>query len=196
VKFTVAISMVALTLVWPVSAQERLGPPPVDEVGVYFHKDNQWMDLPPEVVNWKTGGVLKSAGTLGLVKGDVNGKLNGGTSKTSLTQPIELLVYAPEGTAITEYQLIKLHVHSSSREFRTVTGGVLHVSGGTERDTVEFKSKHVARRTWTILLGEARWGASTVHLAPGEYGLLPPGVFESRSASAQLGKIYSFSIPK
>jgi hypothetical protein len=176
-----------LALVCSVSAQEKLGPPPVDEVGVYFQKDNQWIDLAPEVVNWKTGGVLKSVGTLGVVKHDVNGKLHGGSSKTSLTQPIRLLVYAPEGTAITEYQLIKLHTHSSSREFRTVTGGVFHVSGGTERDTLEFEGKHIAQRTWAIALG---------NLMSGEYGLLPPGIYESRSASSQLGKMYTFSIAK
>jgi len=187
-----AVTVLAVAVGWPmqqqeptVVAQERLGPSPVDEVGVYFRKDNKWFDLAPEVVNWKSGGVVKSVSTLGVVKGDINGKLHGGQSKTHLGQPIELLVHAPEGTAITEYQLIKLHKHSSTREFRTVTGGVFHVSGGTERDTLEFVSKHIAQRTWTIPLS---------YLKPGEYGLLPPGVSESRSASAQLGKMYTFTI--
>jgi hypothetical protein len=156
-------------------------------VGVYFQSDGKWVDVPPEVVNWKTGGVLKNVGTLGVVKGDVNGKIKSGTSRTHLLQPIELLVYAPDGTAITEYQLIKLRTHSDSREFRTVTGGVFHASGGAERDTLEFTSKHIAQRTWTIPLGD---------LKPGEYGLLPPGMGDARSASAQLGKIYSVSIPE
>lgn len=31
-------------------------------------------------------------------------------------------------------------------------------------------------------------------LNAGQYGLLPPGAIESRSASAQLGKIYTFTI--
>jgi hypothetical protein len=187
-----AFLAVALTVGWlgysqepTVGAQERLGPSPVDEVGVYYRMDGKWIDLPPEVVNWKSGGVVKSVSTLGVVKGDINGKLHGGSSKTRLGQPIELLVHSTEGTAITEYQLIRLHTHSSSREFRTVTGGVFHVSGGTERDTMEFVSKHIAQRTWTIPLS---------NLKPGEYGLLPPGISESRSASAQLGKMYTFSI--
>ena len=92
-----------------------------------------------------------------------------------------------EGTAITEYQLIRFRTHSDSREFRTVTGGVFHASGGSDRDVVEFASKHVAQRTWTI---------SLANLTQGEYGLLPPGMSEARSASAQLGKVYTFSIPK
>jgi hypothetical protein len=183
-------SMISLALlVWPVCAftQEKLPAPPVDEVGVYSQQDGKWVDLPPEVVNWKTGGVLKSMGTMGVVKGDVNGKIKGNASKSHLRQPLELLVYAPEGTAITEYQLIKLRTHSDSREFRTVTGGVFHVSGGAERDTLEFSGKHIAQRTWTIELAD---------LKPGEYGLLPPGMGDARSASAQLGKIYTFSIPE
>jgi hypothetical protein len=167
--------------------QEKLGPSPVDEVGVYFQQDGKWTELPPEVVNWKTGGVIKSMSTMGVVKGDVNGKVKGGSSKTHLKKPIELLVYAPEGTSITEYQLIKFRTHSDSREFRTVTGGVFHQSGGAERDTIDFTGKHIAQRTWTISLDT---------IAPGEYGLLPPGMGDARSASAQLGKIYSFSLPK
>ena len=154
-------------------------------MGVYFQKDGKWIDLPPEVINWKTGGVMRSIGTVGIVKGNVNGRIVGKASKSHLNQPVALLVYATEGTAITEYQLLKLHTHSNSREFRTVTGGVFHVSGGSERDTLEFEGKHIAQRTWTIPLA---------NLKPGEYGLMPPGVSESRSASAQLGKMYTFSI--
>lgn len=161
------------------------GPSLVEEVGVYFRSGDKWVDLPPEVVNWKTGGVVKHVGTLGVVKGDVNGKLRGGSSKSHLKQPVELLVYATEGVAITEYQLIRFRTHSDSREFRTITGGVLHVSGGADRDTLEFTNKHVAQRTWTIPLGD---------LKPGEYGLLPPGLSASSSASSQLGKMYTFTI--
>ena len=59
----------ALLLIWPFSAyaQDKLGPSPVDEVGVYFQSEGKWADLPPEVVNWKTGGVLKHVGTLGAL---------------------------------------------------------------------------------------------------------------------------------
>jgi len=166
-------------------SQERLPASPVDEVGVYYRHAGQWVEMMPEVINWKTGGVMKSVGTVGVVKGDVNGKINGHISRTPLTKPIELLVYCPEGTAISEYQLIKLHAHSNSREFRTVTGGVFHRSGGATRDTLELpQGQHVAQRTWTVQLPG---------LAPGEYGILPPGI-EARSASAQLGKMYTFTI--
>lgn len=176
----------ASTVVSPIAGPTAASSP-VDEVGVYFQQEGKWLDVPPEVVNWQTGGVLKKMGTMGIVKEDVNGKVKGGTCKTHLKQPVDLLVYAMEGASITEYQLIKFRTHSDSREFRTVTGGVFHESGGAQRDILEFTSKHIAQRTWTIHLA---------NLAPGEYGLLPPGMSDARSASAQLGKIYSFCIAK
>lgn len=119
----------------------------------------------PEVVNWKTGGVLKSVSTAFIVKGDVNGRLRGARSKTTTSNPIRLLVRCPEGTEVTEYQLIRLRTHSDAREFRTVTGGVFHASGNSSRDDLPFDSQHVAPHTWTIPLGTLR---------AGEYGLLPP----------------------
>jgi hypothetical protein len=158
---------------------------PVNEVGVYFKKQGAWTDLPPEVVNFKTGGVLKTISTAGIVKGDVNGNLNGDKSRTQIPAPVEILVYTPEGTAITEYQLLRLRVNKNSREFRTVTGGVLHVSGGATRDIVPFESKKIAPRTYEIVLPA---------LGAGEYGILPPAGADSNASSGRIGKIYSFRI--
>lgn len=38
---------------------EPAGSPLVTDVGVYYKKGDQWVELLPEVVNWRTGGVLK-----------------------------------------------------------------------------------------------------------------------------------------
>lgn len=35
----------------------------------------EWTIVPTEQVNWKTGGVLKTIATDGIVKGDVNGQV-------------------------------------------------------------------------------------------------------------------------
>ena len=169
----------------PVAAAPAPAVSPVNEVGVYFKKQGAWTDLPPEVVNFKTGGVLKTIGTAGIVKGDINGNLQGDRSRTQIPQPVEILVYTPEGTAITEYQLLRLRVQKNSREFRTVTGGVLHVSGGATRDIVPFESKKTAPRTYEIVLPA---------LGPGEYGILPPAGGDSNASSGRIGKIYSFRI--
>jgi hypothetical protein len=107
---------------------------PVNEVGVYFSKGRTWQELQPEGVNWKTGGVLKHVGTAGVVKGDVNGHINGAHSRNELKVPLKFAIYVPEGISITEYQLIRLRGQKGAREFRTVTGGVFHVSCGATRD--------------------------------------------------------------
>jgi hypothetical protein len=81
---------------------------PVSEVGVYIMKGEGWAEVNPEVVNFKTGGVLKTIGTAGIVKGDVNGHLNGLHSPNQVKSPMEFLIYTHEGVAITEYQLLRL----------------------------------------------------------------------------------------
>lgn len=158
---------------------------PVAEIGVYYRNGDLWADLLPEVVNWKTGGVLKRLATAGIIKGDVNGLINGPSSKTVLRPPIQVLIYTAEGTAITEYQLLKLRQKGGTREFRTITGGVMHSEGGATRDLIPFESNKIAARTYALVLPS---------LTTGEYGILSPGSAASSSASAQLGKIYSFRI--
>lgn len=167
------------------SAPAANTPGPVNEVGVYYKKADNWVDLPPEVVNFKTGGVLKSIGTAGIVKGDVNGHVNGPHSQSAVKSPVGLLVYTQEGVAITEYQLLRLRDNKDSREFRTVTGGVMHVSGGATRDLVPFENRKIAPRTYEIVLP---------NLGIGEYGLLPPAGGDSTSSSGRIGKIYSFRL--
>jgi hypothetical protein len=162
-----------------------LPPPVVSEVGVYYNKSGVWADLMPEIVNSKTGGTLKKIGTVGIVKGDVNGHVNRLHSPNELKVPIEILVYTAEGVAITEYQLLQLHEQKDSREFRTATGGVLHSSGGATRDLMPFEGKKVAPRTYLITLQS---------LPSGEYGLLPPVGTESAGQSGRIGKIYSFRV--
>jgi hypothetical protein len=170
----------------PASAEPSMGGdiPQNIEIGVYYKKAGKWEEMLPDVVNWKTGGVMKSIATAGVVKGDVNGHIEGPHSRNSVATPVEVLIYSPEGVAITEYQLLRLRDNKGSREFRTVTGGVMHVSGGATRDLVPFEGKKIATRTYKIVLP---------NLGAGEYGFLPPGAVTSAS-SASLGKMYSFRL--
>ncbi len=152
-------------------------------------------DAPPplapvaaEVVNWKTGGVFKTIASAGIVKGDVNGNIEGGNSRNSFATPIEFLIVAPEGTAITEYQLLRLHQSQNldSREFRTVTGGIMHVSSGATRDLVPFEGKKVSQRVYAVIFPS--------NLGAGEYGFLPPGAIGSSNGAGSTGKLYSFRV--
>ena len=161
-------------------------PAGIDEIGVYYKdKSGAWTAMLPEVVNFKTGGVVKHIATVGIVKGDINGHIQGVHAKLSITFPVVLAVYVPEGTEITEYQLLHLHSNADAREFRSVTGGIMHVSGGAVRDLIEFQTEKLAPRVYQITLQSS--------LGRGEYGLLPPGSYGS-SNMGSAGKIYALSI--
>jgi hypothetical protein len=155
------------------------------DAGVYFMWKGAWTPVGTESVNWKTGGVLKSIGSGGIVKGDVNGHLNGKESPTKVTTPLALLIKAPEGSEGTDYQLVRLHVNSDNREFRTKTGGVFHSSGGSTRDDVPFEETRVAKHTYTLTFKDIP--------APGEYAFLAPGLTNS-TASGSTGKAYTFHL--
>lgn len=159
-----------------------------DEMGIYMRRQGttEWVEVLPEVVNWKTGGVAKSIFSQGIVKGDVNGHLNGKSSTTEATTTTEFMIVSAEGVAITEYQLLKLHENSDNREFRTMTGGVFHSSGGATKDVVSFDGKKIAPRHYLVELSAA--------LKSGEYGFLPPGAVGSTNAAGSTGKIYSFKV--
>jgi len=161
-------------------------PPGIDEIGVYYKdKSGAWTQMMPEVVNFKTGGVVKSIATVGIVKGDINGHIQGPKAKMAMTFPVTLAVYVPEGVQITEYQLLHLRPNGESREFRSVTGGVMHVSGCAVRDLIDFQSEKLAPRVFQITLSAG--------LGKGEYGLLPPGAYGSSNMGSS-GKIYAVSI--
>jgi hypothetical protein len=170
----------------PVPAATSALPPGIDDVGVYYKdKSGAWTALMPEIVNFKTGGVMKSIMTNGIVKGDLNGHIVGKQAKTTVTFPVVIAVYVPEGTAITEYQLLRLRTNSNSREFRSVTGGVMHVSGGATRDAIDYQPQKIAPRVYQLTLDSS--------MGNGEYGLLPPGATGSSNLGSS-GKMYTFSV--
>jgi hypothetical protein len=161
-------------------------PPGVDETGVYYkNKAGTWVEFSPEIVNYKSGGVLKSIATDGIVKGDKNGHVPGKTAALSLTHPVEFLIYAPDGTAPNEYQLLRLRANSNNREFRSETGGVFHKSSGADRDRIDFTATKVGTRLYSFSLAP--------EIKPGEYGILPPGAISSTNA-ASAGKIDTFHL--
>jgi hypothetical protein len=151
--------------------------------GVYYKLKGAWTIVPSEQVNWKTGGVLKSIATNGIVKRDINGHLQGKESPTKLQTPLELLIKAPEGSEGTDYLLVHLHVNSDNREFRTLTGGVFHSSGGATKDAVAFQQQRIAKHIYLVTLPDK--------LVTGDYAFLAPG-FSNSSASGSTGKAYTF----
>jgi hypothetical protein len=155
----------------------------VNEIGVYYKdRSGKWQAIEPEIVHIKSGGFLKSTITDGIIKQDKNGHVEGRESKLLLPRPIEFLVYTPDGVDISEYDLLRFRLNSNSREFRALTGGVFHSTGGADRDEVPFKPVKTAPHTYEFTLGTDTPGA--------EYGILPPGTGNVTNG----GKIYTFAI--
>jgi hypothetical protein len=168
-----------------------------DEIGVYYLQKDKLISIDPEIVNWKTGGVVKEYATLGWDKGHVNGTIRGPHSNLDLTYKsdssmrmmgvggtLEFYLRTRDGDSASEYQFLKFWEKSDRREFRTFTGGVFHASGGAQDNVLEFKFEKIAPRTFKVDLS---------NLNPGDYGFLPPGSAASSSAASQ-GKIYTFRI--
>jgi hypothetical protein len=155
----------------------------VNEIGVYYKdRTGKWIAIEPEIVHLKSGGFIKSTVTQGIIKQDRNGHLNGRESALLLPRPIEFLIYTPDGVGGNEYDLLRFRLNSSSREFRTYTGGVFHSSGGAQRDEVPFKPVKTAPHTYQFTVDQKTPG--------GEYGILPPGTGNITNG----GKIYTFAI--
>jgi hypothetical protein len=158
------------------------------EVGVLYRKSGQWTEVLPEVVNWKTGGVLKNLGSAGIVKKDINGNIPGLNSRNSVATPLEFMICAAEGVAITEYQLLRLRPGKDYREFRSITGGVLNSRSGAHRDMVPFEGKKLGPRQFSIILPS--------NLGAGEYGFLHLGSSGGQGGltSLSMGKMYTFRV--
>lgn len=156
---------------------------PVNEPGLYY-KDGrgQWIMMDSEVVHVVSGGFLKSTFTNGIIKPDRNGSVTGRQSSLLLPRPIDFLIYTPDGVSASEYDLLRFRLNAKNREFRTLTGGVIHSKGGAQRDELAFKPVKIAPHTWTFSLGQDTPG--------GEYGILPPGTGNITNG----GKIYTFAI--
>jgi len=156
---------------------------PVNEIGVYY-KDahGNWIAMDSEIVHVNSGGFIKNTISDGIIKTDRNGVVDGPESKLLLPRPIEFLIYTPDGVTASEYEMVAFRLHAKTREFRIMTGGVIHSTGGAKRDDVPFTPVKIAPRTWTFTLGQDTPGA--------EYGILPPGTGNVTNG----GKIYTFAI--
>jgi hypothetical protein len=153
------------------------------EVGLYVREDGKLRELRPEIVNWRTGGFLKRMVTAGLAGGHLNGWITSPRSPNAVRLPTQIVIYTPQGTSVTEYQLLRCDEKSTRREFRIMSTSVVGARSGAEANAIEFASEKVAARTYLIRLE---------NLPPGEYGFLPPGLAASSMAAG--GKIYSFSV--
>jgi hypothetical protein len=162
-----------------------------DEIGVYVRQKGELVAIEPEIVNWQTGGVAKHVATLGLDREHLNGTVAGphsgltvSPSPLGMAGPIEFIIRCPDGNSASEYQLLRFWEKSDRREFRSVTGGVLHASSGAKDNVIAFQFDKVAPRTYKVALPS---------IGPGEFGFLAPGMAASADMASR-GKVYTFRI--
>jgi hypothetical protein len=153
------------------------------EVGVYVGIAGDRREVYPEIVNWRTGGLLKRMATGGLVGGYVNGWLTGGAARLQVEQPTQFVIVAPEGTSITEYQLLRLDAKGTRREFRAMSTSFASARSGAGTYAIAFEGTKQAPGVFTVDIAS---------LQLGEYGFLPPGLNAASLASS--GKMYAFSV--
>ncbi|MDA2925647.1 hypothetical protein MYX78_00170 [Acidobacteria bacterium AH-259-G07] len=155
------------------------------EVGVFYSKNSDSLiEIEPEIVTWKEGGIFKKIATMGITRGHTNGLVRGAVSKYKINGNEDLYIYTMEGTSATEYQLLRLDEKKDRREFRAITGGIFHASGELDKNAVYFEPKKITSRTYKFRLPD---------LAPGEYGLLAPGGMRGETTLGS-GKMYTFSV--
>jgi hypothetical protein len=163
-------------------------PPGVDEIGCYYKdKTGLWQPLKTERVIFKSGGAVKSILTHDIINKDLNGHIDGPKSPLVLNTGVQILIYAPAGTAAEEYEFLRFRQHTDNREFRVQTGGIFHSETGGERDEVLFTPVKIGPHLFTFTV--------PADILKGEYGVLPPGSSNIRGI-AGTGKIFTFSIPE
>jgi hypothetical protein len=157
-----------------------------EEPGVYVkvndRQGQRFVPLKVEIVTWLTGGVLKS---LAFSRGHINGRVTTPLSTLRLSAPLEFIIRCAEGTTGEEYQLLKFWKKDNRREFRLVTGGVIHSSSGADKNVVAVGIEKIGPRTYLVRPSSS--------LSAGEYRFLPPGIILSASAASS-GKIYTFGL--
>jgi hypothetical protein len=153
---------------------------------IFYMKDDQWITMQAEPVSWKAGGLLKSVASAGAVKRDINGSVEGASSKNVVKLPGQFVLYIPGGVDIREYQLLHLHSRGGVREFRAAITDDFHVSGGRDLVPFETNAKPVTRHGFLITLKD---------LTPGEYGWVPPeAALSAHDPTVPPGKIFTFVV--
>lgn len=158
-----------------------------EEPGVYVRFDrrgsSELAPLKTELITWLFGGVAKSM--VLFTRGHINGIVRNPYSSRRVETPEEFLIRCAEGTNADEYQLLRFWRKGNRREFRIATGGVIHASGGADKNLVAFDSERLRPGVYRVRPREK--------LPQGEYGFLPPGAVLSASAASE-GKIFTFGI--
>lgn len=137
------------------------GRPTVTDPGIYYKKNNEYLELLAEDVNWKTSGAVKSWASAGIIKKDLKGNITGVSSLNFLQNPVEIVIAPPNGLSISDFILLPLTPAKGVREFMV---GPVNKKSGVYKGAIEFGVEKVGNNAFRMVF--------TTPLDPGEYGLL------------------------
>lgn len=158
-------------------------PAGVDEVGVYLRSANgSYSLMTPEVVIFEESGKMMNIFSIGFAKRSRNGHIDGSRSRQDAPLPVTFGVYVPDGTAIADYVLYRLHPQGTGREFEATEGSFTHGDSATEKDVVPTTTRRVATKFYEVTVPASA--------GRGEFGLLVP----NPKGSASSGRIYTISV--
>lgn len=173
---------------------------PPQEVGVYWKDGYRFMRVEGEIVSQaKVGGRAGSYFTYGLRSEHWDAYINNPTSRNRVRDRRPLFyLYVPDGASASDFILLKLQKKGNRREFQIGSfGGITGGKSGVKRDKeVEFKSEHVAMRTYRITLeGDLKPGEYGFFMGTGQQAMMSSATVGSSSGGAASGRIYDFTVP-
>jgi hypothetical protein len=158
----------------------------INDAGVYLRdKNGAWVAMLPETVNFQSAAKIENIATAGILKSDLNGRIEGAHAQVNATLPLVFAIYLPQTFDITDYLLYELHPTANARTFLSAEGGLLHTKPGAHQDQIEFQPEKLAPRLYQITLPAIE--------GRGEYGLLAPGT-KVTSTKEATGTIYTVSV--
>lgn len=133
----------------------------VNEPGIFYKKNNEYLELLGEDVNWKTSGAMKSIASAGFIKKDLKGSIVGPSSRNFLQNPMEIVISPPTGMSINDYILLPMKPVKGVREFEV---GPINQKSGVAKGAIQFGVEKVGANAFRMVFQTA--------LGPGEYGIL------------------------
>ena len=94
----------------PLAAAPEVSKPTtaIPGTGLFYKKGAAYFELIQEDVEWKTSGAMRNIASAGIVKKDLNGMIDGASSRNFLQNPMEIVIAPPSGMTINSYVLLPM----------------------------------------------------------------------------------------
>ena len=153
----------------------------ISEPGIYYKKNNEYLELLSESVEWKTGGAMKSIASAGIIKKDLKGEITGPSSRNFLQNPLEIVISPPTGLSINDYILLPMKPLKGVREFEV---GPVNQKSGVAKGAIPMGVEKVGANAFRLVFQTAP--------GPGEYGILTTKSATGYSGSAS--RMFTFRL--